>query len=100
MTYSSLFPNGTVAINAITASNGSSIFECWALNPGFDVSSQQGTVGSAVIQLGDLANASYTILPAHYNAGLHHPLSPQLVIRSDSSRSSICLSGLHSSDTS
>src|ERR1700722_8468454 len=42
-------------LTAISASNGSSVLECWAL-PGFVASTQAGTVGALNLVLGDLAN--------------------------------------------
>jgi len=80
MANSALFPNGTVVISALSAINGSSIFECWAINPGFTVSSQQGTSGAAIMQLGGLANASYSVIPPHFDAGLHQAPNNQSVI--------------------
>ncbi|TFY77615.1 hypothetical protein EWM64_g6398 [Hericium alpestre] len=70
----------TLNVTAITAANGSSVFECWALNPGFNHSNQPGTAGASSLQLGDLANASYSILPARFNAGMHGAPNVQWVV--------------------
>lgn len=69
----------TLNITTLTASNGSSVLECWALNPGFTSSSQAGTTGAEIMQLGNLANASYSILPAQFAAGLHNAPNVQFV---------------------
>ena len=63
-------------LTAISASNGSSVLECWAL-PGFVASTQAGTVGALNLVLGDLANATYTIIPPRFNGGLHQAPAPQ-----------------------
>ena len=63
-------------LTAISASSGNSVLECWAL-PGFVASTQAGTVGALNLVLGDLANATYTIIPPRFNGGLHNPPAPQ-----------------------
>jgi hypothetical protein len=63
-------------LTAISASNGNSVLECWAL-PGFVASTQAGTVGALNLVLGDLANATYTLIPPRFNGGLHKAPAPQ-----------------------
>lgn len=63
-------------LTAISASNGNSVLECWAL-PGFVASTQAGTVGALNLVLGDLANATYTVIPPRFNGGLHKAPAPQ-----------------------
>jgi hypothetical protein len=63
-------------LTAISASNGNSILECWAL-PGFFASAQAGTAGALNLFLGDLANATYTVIPPRFNGGLHNAPAPQ-----------------------
>ena len=46
------------------------IFQCWSL-PGFAQSGQSGLIGANEIFLGDVANASYTVVPGHFDGGLH-----------------------------
>lgn len=58
-------------LTAITAANGKSTLECWQLSDPFKVSNQAGTIGTAVKSLGNVANATYTILPPKFNGGLH-----------------------------
>lgn len=70
----------TLNLTAIASSNGSSVFECWQLQPGFASSSQKGTVGAEIMQLGGLANASYSIIPGNFSAGLHNAPNVQYVI--------------------
>jgi len=72
-------PN-TLNVTSLATLNGKSIFQCWALSAGFQTSGQQGTVGAEILQLGNLANASYTILPARFNAGLHNAPNVQWVV--------------------
>ncbi|THH14230.1 hypothetical protein EW146_g6083 [Bondarzewia mesenterica] len=70
----------TLNVTALTASGGVSILECWALDPGFTSSSQAGTTGASILQLGTLANASYSVLPARFNAGRHNAPNVQYVV--------------------
>ena len=69
----------TLNVTALTAANGISVLECWALDPGFVSSSQVGTTGASSLQLGNLANGSYSILPPRFNAGLHNAPNVQCV---------------------
>ena len=64
-------------LTAISAANGSSILECWQLKNLFTVSSQAGTAGTAIEQLGSLSNASLTTLPPNFNGGMHNAPSVQ-----------------------
>jgi hypothetical protein len=63
-------------LTAISASSGNSVLECWAL-PGFVASAQAGTVGALNLLLGDLVNATYTVIPPRFNGGLHKAPAPQ-----------------------
>lgn len=67
-------------VTALTTLAGKSIFQCWALQPAFTVSSQQGTIGAQTLQLGALANASYSILPPYFDAGQHTAPNVQYVV--------------------
>jgi hypothetical protein len=67
-------------ITALSAQGGVSILECWQLLPGFATSSQSGTIGASSLQLGTLANASYSILPPGFDAGFHNAPTHQWVI--------------------
>lgn len=58
-------------LTAIAAANGKSILQCWQLDTPLGISSQPGTSGVAVQQLGDISNASYTVIPPSYDGGLH-----------------------------
>lgn len=70
----------TFNVTALTTLNGKSIFQCWALQPAFTFSNQQGTIGAQSLQLGNLANASYSIIPARFNAGQHTAPAVQWVV--------------------
>lgn len=74
----------TLNVTTLAASNGSSVLECWSLSPGFTSSSQAGTTGAEILQLGNLANASYSVLPAQFAAGLHNAPNVQYVYVSSS----------------
>lgn len=58
-------------VTAIVADHGYSTLECWQLDAPFDISDEPGTAGSAVTQLGDTSNVSYSVLPPHYDGGVH-----------------------------
>lgn len=66
-------------LTAITASNGSSIFECWQI-ASFAASAQAGTSGALNLFLSDAANISYTIIPARFDGGLHRAPAAQYVM--------------------
>jgi len=63
-------------LTAISASNGASVLECWQL-PGFVSSSVAGTVGALNLFLGDLSNATYTVIPSRFDGGVHNAPAPQ-----------------------
>lgn len=67
-------------LTAISAANGESTLECWQLSTPFTVSNQAGTSGTAIDHLGDVANATFTILPARFNGGAHNAPSVQYVV--------------------
>lgn len=58
-------------VTAIGASHGRSTLECWQMDSPFDVSHDEGTAGSAVVALGNTANMSYSVIPPHFDGGLH-----------------------------
>lgn len=59
-------------ITALSAANNASILECWQMDTPFTISTQQGTSGSAQLQLGNTSTMSYSVLPAEYDAGVHN----------------------------
>ena len=66
-------------ITAISGQNGLSVLECWQILPGFTTSSQAGTTGASILQLGNVANVSYSVIPPKFNAGLHNAPNTQYV---------------------
>jgi len=72
----------TLRVSAIVGKGGVSQLECWSLLPGFNVSTQPGTVGSKQLQLGLIANGSFTVFPTPgpIDAGLHNAPNSQWVI--------------------
>lgn len=73
-------PPPSLNITALTAHGGVSVLECWQLLPGFATSSQAGTIGASIMQLGNLANASYSVLPPGFNASFHSAPAKQWVV--------------------
>ncbi|CAF9943571.1 MAG: hypothetical protein ALECFALPRED_000705 [Alectoria fallacina] len=59
-------------ITTIAAANGQSTIECWQLSAPLVQSSQAGTSGAAVTQLGETGATSYTLLPPQFDGGLHN----------------------------
>lgn len=69
-------------ITTIAAANGKSTLECWRLSAPFVQSSQAGTSGAVVAQLGETGATSYSILPPQFDGGLHNAPVVQYVVRS------------------
>lgn len=70
----------TLNVTVLSAKNNHSTLECWALEPSFKQSSTAGTAGSEVLNLGLVnGNASYSILPAKFDAGGHNAPALQYV---------------------
>jgi hypothetical protein len=69
----------TLNITAIVGKNGSSTFECWALQPSLSVVHQPGLNGIEVLPLGALSNATYTVWPKAFKGGPHTEPTPEYV---------------------
>ena len=67
-------------LTALSASDGASTLDCWQLSAPFVVSQEAGVSGAAIEQLGNLANGSFTVLPAKFNGGLHRAPAVQYVV--------------------
>jgi len=67
-------------VTALWAENGASVLQCWQILPGFTTSSQSGTAGASILQLGAVSNMSYSVLPPGFNAGLHNAPTEQYVL--------------------
>ena len=76
-------------ITSIAAADGKSTLECWQLSAALAESSQAGTSGAAIAELGETGATSYSLLPPHFDGGLHNAPAVQYVLRS--SQSSSCL---------
>ena len=63
----------TLNVTVLGARHNRSTLECWALKPGFETSSEAGTSGSSVLDLGSVTgNATFTTLPAGFDGGRHN----------------------------
>lgn len=69
-------------ITTIGAANGESTLECWQLSAPLVQSSQAGTSGAAIAQLGETGATSYTLLPPQFDGGLHNGPAVQYVLLS------------------
>ncbi|KAJ7137563.1 small secreted protein [Mycena crocata] len=73
----------SLLVNAIVAKNTISMVECWKIEPGFQLSNVTGTVGDKVLQLGNMNNALYIIIPDDdgkpNDGGLHNGAHSQWV---------------------
>lgn len=59
-------------ITALTGYNNISVLECWQLTEPLAASTVPGRIGSLVLPLGNMANASYGVIPARFDGGLHN----------------------------
>lgn len=67
-------------ITTIAAANGTSALECWQLSAPFVQSSQAGTSGAVIAQLGETGATSYSLLPPHFDSGFHNGPVVQYVL--------------------
>lgn len=58
-------------ITVTGARNNASTIECWQLDNPFQSSATPGIAGSATTVLGEVANVSFTVVPAAFDGGLH-----------------------------
>ncbi|KAL9599259.1 MAG: hypothetical protein Q9219_003961 [cf. Caloplaca sp. 3 TL-2023] len=65
----------TIATNA----QKESTLECWQVTAPFVESTEPGTAGSATAQLGQTKRLSYTLIPPHFDGGLHNAPAVQYV---------------------
>lgn len=65
-------------VTAVTHANGESVLQCWQLLERFRVSSSSGVANGSYAFLGEVANATLTIIPANSNGGRHYA-DPQFV---------------------
>ncbi|KAI0383862.1 hypothetical protein F5Y04DRAFT_249866 [Hypomontagnella monticulosa] len=66
-------------LTALTGRDGISVLECWQLTTPLITSNVPGVAGSATLELGDVANATYTVIPPRFDGGLHHAPVKQYV---------------------
>lgn len=57
----------TLNLTAISASNGESVIECWALK-----SKPASFAAASNFYLGGVSNSTYSVIPPHTVVGLHH----------------------------
>ncbi|UNI18055.1 hypothetical protein JDV02_004351 [Purpureocillium takamizusanense] len=69
-----------LVLTAITAADGNSIFECWRLDAIFRPPPGAPADGAVGVPLGNVSSASYNIIPADFNGGLHNAPSRQFVL--------------------
>ncbi|EIW78685.1 hypothetical protein CONPUDRAFT_108661 [Coniophora puteana RWD-64-598 SS2] len=67
-------------MTAIVTQNGSSALECWRLSDPFTTSAGAGTAGASTLNINNLANATYTVVPPRFEGGIHNAPYPQLVV--------------------
>ncbi|KAL8753728.1 MAG: hypothetical protein Q9184_005335 [Pyrenodesmia sp. 2 TL-2023] len=66
-------------VTAISAKDGVSTIERWQLASPFQTSSEAGISGVSLAQLGQAGNASYAVIPPHFEGGLHNAPAVQYV---------------------
>ena len=65
-------------VTAIGARNNRSTLECWQLATSFSLSDTPGVAGSVIAELGDVATLGLTVIPSHFDGGLHNAPTNQL----------------------
>ncbi|KAI1415963.1 hypothetical protein F5Y13DRAFT_206897 [Hypoxylon sp. FL1857] len=58
-------------LTALTGRDNVSVLECWQLTTPFITSDVPGVSGTQTLDMGDLANATYTVIPPRFDGGLH-----------------------------
>ncbi|KAL9028551.1 MAG: hypothetical protein Q9196_003102 [Gyalolechia fulgens] len=66
-------------ITAISAKNGISTIERWRLASPFTTATEAGASGASFASLGPTENASYIVLPPHFDGGPHNAPTVQYV---------------------
>ena len=69
-------------VTTIAATRGKSSLECWQLSAPFVQSSQAGTSGAVIAQLGETGATSYSLIPPQFDGGLHNAPVVQYVLPS------------------
>jgi hypothetical protein len=67
-------------LTALTAAHGESVFECWQLSSPFKQTTESGISGALQLFLGDMSNASYSVIPPRFDGGFHHAPAFQYVV--------------------
>ena len=61
----------------VTDANNNSALECWQLNASVTISTDAASAGTRTVQLGNVANATYTVFPPNYYSSIHTAPHPQ-----------------------
>lgn len=69
---SRIFAQVKLNVTAITAHGRHSTLECWEISSPFAISHHPSMVGGMIASLGDISNASWTVLPSGFDNGLHN----------------------------
>ncbi|KAF8526675.1 hypothetical protein BU17DRAFT_82893 [Hysterangium stoloniferum] len=69
----------SVLVSSLLGKNNASAYKCWRVQPPFSISSQSGTVGAKIQQIGDIkgGNVVFFNQSSVTHAGLHNAPSPQ-----------------------
>ncbi|KAI1105270.1 hypothetical protein F4804DRAFT_304795 [Jackrogersella minutella] len=59
-------------LTTLTGKNNVSVLECWQLSIPFQTDDEPGVKGLDVLWMGELANASTTVIPGRFDGGLHN----------------------------
>ncbi|KAI1360352.1 hypothetical protein F5Y08DRAFT_52493 [Xylaria arbuscula] len=66
-------------VTAITAHNGSSVFECWQMDQTFEMSNVPGISDTAQVALSNVSSLSYSVIPPNFDSDLHNAPQNQWV---------------------
>ncbi|KAI0842020.1 hypothetical protein F5Y06DRAFT_258836 [Hypoxylon sp. FL0890] len=66
-------------MTTLTGRDNVSVLECWQLTTPFVKSDVPGVSGTQTLNMGDLSNATYTVIPPRFDGGLHRAPFKQYV---------------------
>lgn len=73
-------PKNLRATALITDAKNNSALQCWEFKSPFMESMTPGTSGSANLNLAQTSSTAYTVIPPHFDGGLHTAPTKQLVV--------------------
>lgn len=66
-----------LVLNAIVTHGGHTVFECWKIKAPLVTTSQDGISGAKTMNFASTGSFNYTVIPPHFDGGLHNAPVPQ-----------------------